>query len=48
MKDKVCEVCGKHFVPVNYWQKYCSKSCKQAAWAMRKYKSGGEIKKEKD
>jgi uncharacterized CHY-type Zn-finger protein len=34
---KNCGVCNKEFEPKNYWQQYCCPTCKQAAWALRKY-----------
>jgi len=33
---KTCLVCAKPFTPKNYWQKYCSKECKFANWALSK------------
>lgn len=38
MKQR-CQVCNKEFEPKNYWQKYCSGTCKQAAWAIKKFQN---------
>jgi len=32
----MCETCGKGYEKKAYWQKYCSGSCRLAAWALRK------------
>ena len=40
-----CIVCGKDFNPKNYWQKYCGISCKQAMWALNKFKDKNVLKK---
>lgn len=31
-----CENCRKEFEPKNYWQKYCSKTCKMIDWYSKK------------
>ncbi len=33
---KVCEHCGRQFVTVTFWAKYCSARCKLAAWRKAK------------
>ena len=33
---KVCDICGKGFEQKVYWQRHCSKSCRQATWALGK------------
>ena len=38
MANRMCEICGKDYTAKAYWQKYCTDSCKQAAWALRKLK----------
>ena len=40
-----CKVCFKEFEPKNYWQKYCSSSCKQAMWALKRFRNDGYSKK---
>lgn len=47
--DKICELCGKEYIP-NEWnqtvQKYCSKSCKEKmTW--RRQKASGHIRSKK-
>lgn len=39
MRKRACKVCGELYEPKMYWQKYCGKMCKLAAWALRKHKS---------
>ena len=43
--SNTCGVCKKSFKPKNYWQKYCSNSCKQAGWAVRKLDACDERRK---
>jgi hypothetical protein len=37
--EKRCEICQKDFKAKVFWQKYCSGSCRLAAWALRKYQN---------
>lgn len=32
-----CKVCGKEVEKKAFWQKYCSSSCRQEAWALRRF-----------
>jgi len=34
--EKICEHCGKVFSPLKYWQKYCSMTCRNAQYYIRK------------
>lgn len=48
-ENRECEICGVSFKIQKYWQKFCSKSCKQASWAINKIKPAllGKILKER-
>jgi len=35
---KRCLVCFKVFTPKNYWQKYCSPTCRFIMWGYEKFK----------
>lgn len=38
VKRKRCAICGVLYNSGKYWQRFCSKSCRQASWAINKIK----------
>jgi len=36
LDPKVCERCGKPYIPRQFWQRWCGRQCRQLAyWARR-------------